>query len=179
MLQPERIPAKASVMQPDDDAAIEEAASETEEQAEPAPAPRKRKKRTGARLRTREEYEEPQGRRWTTGHVVVALAVGLGIGLLFGYQSRGRPELTPPRAEVTQAPAEGEGVGPLATAPAAPPGAGDKFGRPAGDQHFGHDHPPEPTPGAAPGPAPAPPAAGGADKFGRAPGSEHYGHDHP
>jgi hypothetical protein len=160
----------------------QEALDEQEELEEEAaaPPPRPARKRKGKRSRARHVvYDEPRERRWTTGHVAISLAIGLGIGFAVGYQSRARPDATAGRSDVVESP-ESPGLGPLAAPPAAPAGSGDRFGRPAGDQHFGHDHPPEPAPGAAPGPgAAAPPAAGDPDSFGRAPGSEHYGHNHP
>lgn len=105
---------------------------------------------------------------------MAGLVVGLGLGFFIGAQARARTASSGATEAIPSA--ELQGVGPLATEVAPPAGNTDKFGRAPGDQHFGHDHPPDP--GAAPPNAP-PATDGGPDSFGRAAGSEHYGHNHP
>ncbi|GMV14593.1 MAG: hypothetical protein HS104_42130 [Polyangiaceae bacterium] len=120
-------------------------------------------------------------RGWSSAQVLGVLCVGLAVGGFGGYTARGSGKT----AQSAAAPAEtveGPRVDPSAPSAAAPPPAAgaDKFGRPPGDEHFGHDHPPgEGAPGAAPAPAPAPaPGPDGKDSFGREPGNEHFGHNH-
>jgi len=109
--------------------------------------------------------------QWSTLHLVLVLVGGLTVGAVSGYHARGG--VSPSQEAAAPAAAEAPAIGPVANAaPAAAAPNADKFGRAPGDEHFGHDHPPE---GAA---APAAPAGSGPDSFGRAPGSEHYGHNH-
>ncbi len=148
-----------------------------EDQAAPVRSKRRRANRpsVGEDLAPQREVTTSSG--YTTGQLLVVLIVGLGLGAFVGYSVRGGARA--PKAEPIAAESDGPQLGPLASAvgpvaPAAAPGA-DKFGRQPGDEHFGHDHPPE---GAAAPAAPAAPAGTGPDSFGRAPGSEHYGHTH-
>jgi hypothetical protein len=150
---------------------------------------RKKKRRAVADAQTAGAYE-PTGAptapaaRWTSSQVLLALAFGVVTGGVAGYALRGGS----PGAATSEATPAGS-AGPRADGPAAAPAAGaDKFGRPPGDEHHGHDHPVQQQhgapPGAPPGAAPgAPPAAApgpdGKDSFGRAKGDEHFGHTHP
>ena len=124
-----------------------------------------REKKRARRLAASTAPPQATRRRWVTEKLLVGLLVGFGTGSAVGYFT-GRKSKA---AEVDRAVAAEpmEAVGPLASSVIET----DKFGRPATDQHFGHDHPVENA-------APAAPAQGGPDKFGRPPGSEHYGHDH-
>lgn len=134
-----------------------------------APRPAKSKGKPKRRKKRRPRYEPPPGRRWTTGHLAVSLVVGLGIGGVIGYESRGSEDQVPVRDVAAERPA---------AAPNQPVGTAttDRFGRAPGDKHFGHSHPlqPGPSPGSAPDAT-----DGGTDSFGRAPGDQHFGHSHP
>jgi hypothetical protein len=145
-------------------------------------ARRKKVRRALADARTTQPYEShgppAAGARVTSAHLLVALAVGVGIGGLGAYAvtGGGRAAEAGPSAAEAAGPTLGPRADPSAAAP--PAGNADKFGRPPGDEHFGHDHPVQQgaAPGAAPPPAPGP---DGKDQFGRAPGHEHFGHTHP
>lgn len=143
--------------------------------------PSGKKRRTTAEaeesLATDPRLQPRAARGWSSAQVLGVLCVGLGVGGFGGYTARGSGK----PVEAAPAPAETvEGPRIVASAVAPAPAAGaDKFGRPPGDEHFGHDHPPaEGAPGAAPAPAPAP-GPDGKDSFGRASGHEHFGHNHP
>ncbi len=51
----------------------------------------------------------------------------------------------------------------------------DQYGRKPGDEHYGHNHPPQTNQNN----VQAQPQEGGPDNYGRKPGDEHYGHNHP
>ena len=62
-------------------------------------------------------------------------------------------------------------------------GEPDQYGRLPGDEHYGHNHPPQNQQQTIQPPTQQlntqqPNLSGGPDKFGRNPGDEHYGHDH-
>lgn len=59
-------------------------------------------------------------------------------------------------------------------------GEPDQYGRKPGDQHYGHDHPPQDAQQQIQtNTQQETPPSGEPDKHGRKPGEEHYGHDHP
>ena len=63
---------------------------------------------------------------------------------------------------------------------AAPSGEADEYGRMPGDEHYGHNHPPQDQqPLDTTNQLQQETKPGEADKYGRMPGDEHYGHDHP
>lgn len=129
-------------------------------------------------LATDPRLQSASARGWSSAQMLGVACIGLAVGGFGGYTARGSGKAA--AAEAAPAPAEtvlGPRVDPSAAAPAPAAGA-DKFGRPPGDEHFGHDHPPgQGAPGAAPAPPPAP-GPDGKDSFGREPGNEHFGHNH-
>lgn len=66
-----------------------------------------------------------------------------------------------------------------------PSGEADEYGRMPGDEHYGHDHPPQDqqqtnaAQQGTPGQTQSAPQDGEPDQYGRMPGHAHYGHDHP
>ncbi|MCC6900623.1 MAG: hypothetical protein IT377_16710 [Polyangiaceae bacterium] len=129
-------------------------------------------------LATDPNLQPANARGWSSAQIVGVLCVGLAVGGFGGYTARGSGKATAAAPAPVET-VEGPRVDPSAAGAAAPAAAGaDKFGRPPGDEHFGHDHPPgQGAPGAAPAPAPAP-GPDGKDSFGREPGNEHFGHNH-
>jgi hypothetical protein len=68
-------------------------------------------------------------RRWTLGHLIVAFALGLGLGGALGYYTGDRGSAA--------AALGAAGAGQQVEAPS----RADRFGRLPGDAHYMHDHP--------------------------------------
>ena len=111
-----------------------------------------------------------------TGILFIMITVTWGCNQSGSVENEGNGNEQDPKEEQVQLPEQQE----------APSGEVDKYGRKSGDEHYGHDHPPQEkqqeiqanvqqddqtntqqeTP------------SGEVDKYGRKPGDEHYGHDH-